>query len=357
MLGIDVRIHVTFLMLLAWIAWTHYRATHSVAAAVGGVASVVLVFGSVLLHEYGHALVARRYGIPTKDITLLPIGGVAALERMPEDPRGELAVSIAGPAVNAVLAVLFYGTLALIGRLDVPAHPVMPGTSLLEQLAWINVTLAVFNLIPAFPMDGGRVLRSLLAMKLGHPHATQIAATLGQGLALVAGIVGLFWNPVLIFVALFVWLGASEEGKTNMLGLALEGIPVQFAMVTEVRVVPPDAALEVAVEYVLAGFQQDLPVVRRGKLVGVLTRHDILRALSERGASIPVSEVMRTEFATAHPGEMLATAHRRMQQHDRTSMPVVLHDGRIAGMLTLESIGELLVARAALRDRAAPAPR
>lgn len=349
-LGIDVRIHVTFLVLLAWIAWTHYRSTHSVAAALGGLLSVLLVFGSVLLHEYGHALVARRYGIPTKDITLLPIGGVAQLERMPDDPGGEFAVSIAGPAVNAVLAGVFYGAVALLGRLDLPAHPLMPGTTLLGQLAWINVTLAVFNLIPAFPMDGGRVLRALLAMKLGHPEATQIAATLGQGLALLAGIAGLFWNPVLLFVALFVWLGASEEGKTNMLSLAMEGMPVQFAMVTDVRAVAPDEPLETAVEHILSGFQQDLPVVRRGKVVGVLTRQDILRALSEHGAGVAISEVMRTDFQIAHPSEMLANAHRRMQMRECTSIPVVMYDGRIVGMLTTDSIGELLLVRAAIRE-------
>jgi len=351
--GIDVRIHVTFLVLLAWIAWTQYRATSSISAATGALLSVLLVFVSVLLHEYGHALVARRYGIPTKDITLLPIGGVAQLERMPEDPKGELAVSIAGPAVNAVIAAALFTTIYAVGRLDLPAHPNMPGGTLLAQLAWINVTLAVFNLIPAFPMDGGRVLRALLAMKMGHPRATQIAATLGQGLALVAGVVGLFWNPLLLFVALFVWLGASEEGKTNMLSLAMEGIPVQFAMVKSVRAVPPEAPLDVAVEHILGGFQQDLPVVRRDKVVGVLTRQDILRALSEHGAAVPIADVMRTDFTTAHPSEMLATAHRRMQERDCNSLPVVMYDGRIVGMLTMDSIGELLLVRAALREHQA----
>ena len=357
--GIDVRIHLTFLVLLVWIAWTQYRATSSITAAGAALLSVLLLFVSVLLHEYGHALVARRYGIPTKDITLLPIGGVAQLERMPEDPKGELAVSIAGPAVNVIIAAILFGIIAAIGRLDLPAHPTLPGGTLLGQLAWINVTLAVFNLIPAFPMDGGRVLRALLAMRMGHPQATQVAATLGQGLALVAGVVGLFWNPLLLFVALFVWLGASEEGKTNMLSLAMEGIPVQFAMVHNVQAVDPDAPLQVAVEHILGGFQQDLPVVRNAKVVGVLTRQDILRALSEHGASVPVADVMRTSFNTAHPSEMLATAHRRMQDCECNSLPVVMYDGRIVGMLTMDSIGELLLVRAALREHqaGADAPR
>lgn len=356
--GIDVRIHLTFLVLLLWIAWTQYSSTGSLRAALGGLVALLLVFGSVLLHEYGHALVARRYGIPTKDITLLPIGGVAQLERMPEDPKGELAVSIAGPAVNAVLAAIFYGAIVLLGRVDMPAHPMLPGRSLLEQLVWINVTLAVFNLVPAFPMDGGRVLRALLALRMGHAQATQIAATLGQGFALLAGIAGLFWNPVLIFVALFVWLGASEEAKTTMLAVAMEGIPVQFAMVRKVRSVEPDEPLGAAVDHILGGFQQDLPVVKRGRVVGVLTRTDIMRGLSEHGATAPVQSVMSTQFETAHPGEMLDVVHRRMQGCGCTSMPVVLYDGRIVGMLTMDSIGELILVRAALRDHeAAGLPR
>jgi len=349
-LGIDVRIHSTFVLLLAWIAWSHYRATQSVVAAVSGVVSVVLVFTSVLLHEYGHALVARRYGIPTKDITLLPIGGVARLERMPEEPRGELAVSIAGPAVNACLALTFFAAIRIVGRLDLPAHPLMPGTSLLEQLMWINVTLAVFNLVPAFPMDGGRVLRAVLAMKMGHPAATQVAATLGQGIALLAAIAGVFWNPVLLFVALFVWLGAAEEGKSNLLALAMEGIAVQDAMVRDVPVVAPTDPLETALALLLAGYEQDMPVVGGKTVVGVLTRQGIVRALSSHGPEVPIGEVMDTKFETAHPGELLSTAHRRMRQHECSSLPVVKYGGGVVGMLTTEAVGQHLVARAQERD-------
>jgi Zn-dependent protease/predicted transcriptional regulator len=347
--GIDVRLHLTFLVLLAWIAWSHYQSTGSLLGAMAGLVTILLVFGSVVLHEYGHALVARRYGIRTRDITLLPIGGVAALERMPEEPRAELAVAVAGPAVNLVLAGVFFAAVALLGRL-LPANPVIPGASLLEQLAWINIALAVFNMIPAFPMDGGRVLRALLSMRLGHARATQLAATLGQGLALLAGIIGLFGNPLLIFVALFVWLGAASEGRTAALESVMEGIAVQFAMARDVRSVAPGDGIAVAVEQVLAGHQQDLPVLEDGRVVGVLTRADLLRALAQQGLETTVAKVMQTDFEVAHPNEMLRAANARLESCACDSMPVVLDDGRVVGMLTSDSIRELVLVRTALEE-------
>jgi Zn-dependent protease len=215
--GIRLYVHFTFFILLAWIGLQHYEAHRELLEALSGMAFIVTLFGIVVLHELGHALAARRYGIPTRDITLLPIGGVARLERMPNDPWQELVVALAGPAVNVVLAAGIFALLVL-GEGFAPLADVMRvGGSFLGQLFWINVMLAVFNLLPAFPMDGGRVLRALLAMWLPYVHATQLAASIGQGLALVFGFLGLLaffglpFNPMLLFVALFVWLGAEQE--------------------------------------------------------------------------------------------------------------------------------------------------
>src|SRR5512147_1158685 len=209
--GIELRIHVTFLLLLGWVGAAHWMSGKSLDAALNGLAFILALFGCVLLHELGHSLAARKYGIPTRDITLLPIGGVARLERMPEKPAQEFWVALAGPAVNVVIAALLFAWLnitngwAPLSRLNVASGP------FLERLLVANVWLVLFNLIPAFPMDGGRVLRAVLASRMEYVRATQIAAVVGQGLALVFGLIALFGNPMLLFIALFVWIGASQE--------------------------------------------------------------------------------------------------------------------------------------------------
>jgi Zn-dependent protease len=202
--GIDVYVHFTFLLLLAWVGVEYYLAHGSLAEALYGVAFILALFGIVVLHELGHALAARGYGIRTRDITLLPIGGVARLERMPEEPRQELVVALAGPAVNVVMAVGIYIGMALGQGLAPLGDVLSVEGNFVSQLFWVNVSLALFNLLPAFPMDGGRVLRALLAFRLDYVRATQVAARVGQGMALLFGFVGLFFNPFLVFIALFL---------------------------------------------------------------------------------------------------------------------------------------------------------
>lgn len=348
--GIDIRIHVTFLALLAWVAWAHYAADHSVTAAFTGVAFILLVFGVVVLHELGHALVARKFGVSTRDITLLPIGGVAALERMPENPKHELLVALAGPAVNVLLAIALGLTLIATGQAFVPTDLVSPAGSLLAQLLWINVLLAAFNLLPAFPMDGGRALRALLAMRIGDLRATQTAATLGQALALAFGFIGLFFNPLLLFIALFVWLGASGEARMAQVKYAMDGIAVEAAMVRSIRALRPGDPIGTAIEATLAGFQHDFPVVRDGEVVGMLTREDLLHGLSKVGPSARVADFMRTDFRVAHPWEMLDKTFEALQQSELRSFPVTWADGSLAGVVSLDTIGELLLVTAALRD-------
>jgi Zn-dependent protease len=212
--GIDVFVHATFFILLAWVALSAYQSSGRIAAAASGVASILTVFGVVVLHELGHALTARRFGIATRDITLLPIGGVSRLERMPEDPRQELQVALAGPAVNIALAAAAYAAFLVLGLGAIDHVSVMEG-SFLTRLFSINVSLALFNLIPAFPMDGGRVFRALLALRMDRARATEVAARTGQALALVFALAGLVWNPMLLLIALFVWMGASQEAGLN----------------------------------------------------------------------------------------------------------------------------------------------
>src|SRR5260370_25137421 len=335
--GIDVYMHFTFLLLLGWLVAVHYLAHGDLAEALGGLVFILTLFGIVVLHELGHALAARRYGIRTRDITLLPIGGVAGLERMPDDPKQELVVAFAGAAVNVVLAAGLYLGLAL-GRGLAPVGDVLRvGGSFVDQLFWVNVSLAGFNLLPAFPMDGGRVLRALLAMRLGYVRATHVGARIGQGMALVFGFLGLFGNPFLIFIALFVWLAAAQEASLVQMRAALDGIPVMRAMITDFRTLQPEDRLARAVEHVLAGYQHDFPVLENGRLVGILTRNDLTTALGKFGLEGRVGDVMRREFVTTDPREMLQTALARLQNCGCRTLPV-LQDGRLLGLVTAESL-------------------
>jgi len=355
--GIALYVHATFLLLLAWVAIGEYQSSRDAAAAARGVVFVIAVFATVVLHELGHALTARRYGIRTRDITLLPIGGVARLERMPREPRQELLVALAGPAVNVVIAGLLYLWLRISG--GVPAF--VDGASLngafLERtfaarLLAVNLWLVLFNLIPAFPMDGGRVLRALLAMRShNYAQATEAAARVGKFFALVFGIVGLFvvGNPFLVFIALFVWLGAAGEAAAAQTEAVLDGVPIQALMITDVRTLSPGDPLTRVIDLILDGFQQDFPVLDRdGKVAGMLTRSAMLKALAERGENTRVGDVMARDFVQASPGDDAEIALTRLKSCGCHSMPVIA-EGQLLGVLTMDNVGEYVMVQAALR--------
>src|SRR5260370_11424740 len=300
--GIDVYMHFTFLLLLGWLVAVHYLAHGDLAEALGGLVFILTLFGIVVLHELGHALAARRYGIRTRDITLLPIGGVAGLERMPDDPKQELVVAFAGPAVNVVLAAGLYLGLALGRGLAPVGDVIQVGGSFVDQLFWVNVSLAVFNLLPAFPMDGGRVLRALLAMRMDYVRATQVAAYVGQAMALAFGLLGLFTNPFLVFIALFVWIGAAQEASMVQMRTGLSGIPVSRAVLTDFHSVAPDDAAKRVLDLILAGSQQDFPVVdggQGGRVAGVLLRSDVLKALAQRASDWRATALLAPRFPRA----------------------------------------------------------
>ena len=296
LLGIDVYIHFTFLLLLGFIGLSHWMADRSLGAAANGMIFFLCLFACVLLHEYGHALMARRYGIPTKDITLLPIGGVARLERMPDKPIQELWVALAGPAVNVVIAAALGAWLTFTNAWEPISALSATKGGLLERLFAVNIFLVVFNLLPAFPMDGGRVLRSLLAMRLEYARATRIAARIGQGMAVLFGFAGLFGNPMLLLIALFVWIGAGQEAAAVEMKSSFAGVRVREAMLTDFRGLSPQDTVGDAARLLLAGSQQDFPVLEKGEVVGVLTHTRLLEALRDRGVNVPVGEVMESDF-------------------------------------------------------------
>src|SRR5579863_3437223 len=258
--GINVFVHATFVLLILFILVAYWTEGHSVTMAVSGVLFVLTIFGCIVLHELGHALTARKYGIRTRDIILLPIGGVARLERMPEDPYQELLVALAGPAVNVVIAAALFALLAAFGglpSLQEIANVRWVGGGFLTKLMVVNLWLVGFNILPAFPMDGGRVLRALLATRLEYTRATHLAAQIGQAMALLFGFAGLFYDPFLLFIALFVWMGATEEAAMVTARTSLGGIPVQRVMLTDFRTLGADDPLSTAVDHILEGWQQD----------------------------------------------------------------------------------------------------
>ncbi len=346
--GVDVYMHGTFLILVAWIAISHYLERHRWTDAGAGVGFILALFGLVVLHELGHALTARHYGIRTRDITLLPIGGVARLERMPDEPRQELLVAFAGPAVNVVLAAVLF-VLAPSAISPAPIGEIQRvGGGFLAKLAWVNVSLAVFNLLPAFPMDGGRVLRAILAMRMDYVRATEVAARVGHALALMLALVGLFANPLLVFIALFIWVGATSEAGMVKLKHALGNIAVSRVMITRFETLVPGDPLQRAMDHALFGFQHDFPVVEAGRVVGVLTRADLMKGLADKGGDAPVGSAMTSHFETVQATEMLPSALERLDRSACPALPVLQGD-RLVGVLTPDNVGEFLAIRSALR--------
>jgi len=339
--GIRIELHVTFLLFLGWIAISQGLLSGSPARALISVLLFLLVFACVVLHELGHALMARRFGIRTRDIILLPIGGVARLQRMPDKPEQEIAIALAGPAVNVGIVVLLF-----VLRLVLQGGAVIEG-GILDTLQLVNIVMIAFNLVPAFPMDGGRVLRALLALRMPHARATTIAANVGQAFALVFAVVGLFSNHMLVFVALFVFLAASEERALVEARGRIAGLPVQAAMVTEFEVLDADDRLSRPMQLLVSGAQQDFPVVEGESITGMISRDDLIRALQRGGTEQRVGDVMRpVEFAEA--GEPLEDVVARMRASGRSALPVMSH-GDLLGLLTLENVGDLLLVRDALR--------
>jgi len=348
--GIDVYMHATFLLLVGFIVVATWVENHNATRTLFGVFFVLVIFGCIVLHELGHALTARRYGIRTRDIVLLPIGGVARLERMPEDPNQELLVALAGPAVNVVIAAALFLVLGLLGSFPTlrQAETISwTGHDFLASLMAVNVWLVLFNLIPAFPMDGGRVLRALLAKRMDYTDATQAAAHVGQAIALVFGFLGLFFDPFLLFIALFVWMGASGEAGMAQMRTSLGGIPVQRVMLTNFQTLGPDDTLAKGVEHILSGWQQDFPVVFGTRVLGVLTREDLVRAIAQGGTGRPVRDAMRRDFQAVDSHDMLEQAVQVLQRYRCRSLPVE-HNGELVGMLTLENVGEFMMISSAM---------
>lgn len=347
--GTEIKVHVTFLLLLG------------LFFLGGGLSTVVLIlaiFACIVLHEFGHIMMARRFGVRTPDVILLPIGGVARLERIPEVPLQEFLIALAGPAVTLAIAVVLYGALLAAGA-GPPLGSLVRTTPLgfWGEICRLNVWLLLFNLIPAFPMDGGRVLRSLLSARLGFVRATRTAAQIGQALAFVMGFVAIARTDILLaIVAFFIFLGAGAESAAVEVRAAGKGIFARDMMVTEFHALPVHATLGHAAELLLAGEQREFPVVDNwGTLEGLLTRDDLIRGLTARGPGAIVSEAMTAGVAGVAPDLPFAEALERLGASRLPALPVV-EGGRLVGLITRDNITDLLLIRRAQRSQPPSAP-
>ena len=338
--GIDVRLHFTFPLILLWGAWQFGSAGGSVSSALFGVIAVLLLFVLVTLHEFGHSFAALHYDVPVKQIILSPIGGMAQLQRIPDKPMQEFIISIAGPAVNFVIAVLlalFIPVLGLSATDFVTALSGSAGLTLTAVFAYVffyNIFLALFNLIPAFPLDGGGVFRSLVAMKLEYGRATNIAATVGKVIAVMMGLYGLTNSGIfMILIALFIYTAAGQEAKMVQQRISLQGFTVHDAYSTSAYTLTPYHRQDQAVQLMMMSGQSSFPVVNNDRLEGFITRQDLSAAMKNRGGHTWANMIMRRDIAPLSPLLPLEKAQKRMIAEGLDALPVVENDLYL-GMLT-----------------------
>ena len=350
--GIDVYLHWTFLILLGWVGLSTLGTAGRQEGAVAMFLTLVLLFVFVLMHEFGHALMGRKFGVKTSGITLLPIGGVAAMERMPEKPMQEFLVAIAGPAVNMVLALIF-GIIVLInGQYTFTIHNFFVlGPDLLPNLLSINIALFTFNLIPAFPMDGGRMLRALLALKFDRAKATAIAARIGQFLAIGFVFLGLFYNIWLIFIGLFIYMGAGAEANYEAAHSILSRFKVGDALMRNHTVFDAQATINEAVQMLLNGQEKEFLVQDQGQLIGTLTRDEIIAGLGQFGKEGKIGSVANPNLLFLNPNMPLEEVFMQMNEQKIEIAPV-MEGTQLLGALNRENIIEIImVANATPKSR------
>jgi len=333
--GIDLKIHFTFPFLLAWVAISTVMAGGEAFTVLAEVGVILVLFLFVILHEFGHALMARRFGIATTDITVLPIGGLARLEKMPEDPREEFLVAIAGPAVNVLIGGLLFAGLLITGFFAQPLNITAVVDNIWLQLLTANIVLVLFNLIPAFPMDGGRVLRAILASRMDSVKATQIAANVGRGFAVVMGIAGIFFNPFLILTALFVWSGAGAEAKAVEVKAGLKGLVVRDALISQFYQVDANQPLAGVFQLSMETGQHNLPVTSNGRFLGLIRRSDLLKAIERLGGRAPAYAAIGLEPQGLDPEMPLSDI---LEKFGTSRVYPVIENGQLIGLITAESV-------------------
>ncbi len=349
--GIDIKIHTLFFLILIWAAYRWSVSTGAgLQGALFGVVATILLFVAVLLHELGHSFQAMKYKVKVKDITLMPLGGVAQIEELPKDPKQELKIALAGPMVNfAIVAILVVIGAILQTRAIISIDELVASlgqtnwAGMLAYLTMANLILGLFNLLPAYPMDGGRILRALLSMRMDHTKATRIAAAVGQGLAFTMGLIGFINGQfTLILIAILIWLGAGQESRGVQVQDSLREIKVKRAMVRSPQTLIVNDSLSKAIELTLSSAQSDFPVVEWGtqKVAGILGEAELLSGLKKLGESAAVREVMRTDFPATHPYDALYITLEKMSKAKIRAVPVMDDDQNLIGMITSSDVNE-----------------
>jgi stage IV sporulation protein FB len=347
--GIDIKVHITFPLILVWAAIQFgLLSRQGIQGALFGVIVTSILFVIVVLHELGHSVAALRYGVPVKEIVLLPIGGVAQLTRMPEKPIEEFVIAIAGPLVNfglaIVLAIIAFATSLELGIGNMPlTFSRLAGASMQSVFAYVfisNLFLGLFNLIPAFPMDGGRVFRALLATRVDYARATSIAVTVGQGIAWLMALWGLLGGGFfIIIIAVFILIGASQEGQLVQLKKLFDGLSVEQAYSRGVKSLTPNSTLREAVDLTLTSFQSDFPVCEDERLVGLLTQSRLIEAINRLSPETPVGVVMEREITPVDPNDGLFQVQQRLAELKLDALPVV-DKGTFLGLITSRDLNE-----------------
>lgn len=348
--GIKIKVHWTFLFLIIWIVFDELKRGGSTRSILFNVALVLAVFFCVVLHELGHALTAKRFGIQTKKITLLPIGGLASLEHIPESPKQELLVTMAGPLVNVVIAGFLYFIVPVQEFMHLNFSEAIYTLNnftiqnFLFYLFLVNVGLVVFNIIPAFPMDGGRILRALLAMKMDRVKATQIASNIGQFMAILFLLIGLIGNPILIFIALFIFLGAYGENQMVHHLALLKGHTVEEAMMINITTFNPEDSIDLVVNKIISGTENDFIVVKDGVVKGLLYHQDVI---NNSNKNVLVKDVMNSNFKAVNPSSDLKEVFTLIFSDKKGFFPVV-EKGKLLGAIDAINLNEYILLQAKL---------
>ena len=342
--GIRISIHWTFLLLIAWIVIVDLQRGMDLEQILMSILFIIVLFICVILHELGHSLAARRYGSDVRSITLLPIGGMANITKIPEKPGEELVVSVAGLIVNVIIAALIWAILTIttggieLERIDITA---ITGKNFFVMLMGVNILLVVFNLIPAFPMDGGRILRAFLSFKMDRVRATNVSKTIGQLFAVGFMILGIFVNPFLIIIGIFVFIGANAEYQMVKFGSALHNFKVEDVLITDFMTIGPGETIAEAADLLVHHRGNAFIVMSDDKMEGILTKDDIIRGITEYGLNGRVKEVMTTGVFTVDKQSPLNEVFQEMQQKRYAIVPVIF-EGKIIGVIELENLNEFM---------------
>ncbi len=352
--NVNNEIHWTFVFILAWVIFLELKSGGTIENALMSTVFILLLFVCVVCHEFGHILTARKFGVTTKKITLLPIGGVASMETIPENPKEELLISLAGPAVNILIALglsLFINISIFLDQnptqIEETLSHVTP-QNLLIYLFSANIALAIFNFIPAFPMDGGRVLRAILAMKMDRVTATNIASGIGQFVALIFVFVGILYNPFLIVIALFIFFGAYGENKMVRQLALLKGHKVQEAMLTNISILKPDDTIKDVIELLLSGTEKSFVVTENSKIVGILYHKDIIK--NSKNKSLSIRDIMSRSFKTIHMDSDLKEIFKLINTEKRDFFAVI-DDDILVGAIDLSNLSEFMLIQSNLITR------